>query len=86
MHLIDSINAKLSKAFPGSKVSISDNSPAHSNHFVASQASHVHIEIISEHFAGMSPLNRHKKIYEALKEEILLLHAISISALTPEEV
>ncbi len=85
--LLDSIQRKLEKAFPSSVVKVVDNSPSHASHMQNAPScgttTHVQIQVVSDAFAGVSILERHKKIYELLRDEILELHAITIDAKTP---
>ncbi|KAL0134881.1 hypothetical protein PUN28_001574 [Cardiocondyla obscurior] len=43
------------------------------------------ITIVSDLFQGKTILHRHRLVYGALEEELKKIHAISITALTPEE-
>ncbi|OQV21528.1 putative Protein BolA-like protein [Hypsibius exemplaris] len=48
--------------------------------------SHFKVIVVSEDFKGQTLLNRHKAVQETIKDEIAnLIHAISITAKTPEE-
>ncbi len=49
-------------------------------------ADHWQARIVSEGFAGVSPVMRHRMIYKALREEMQgPIHALALETLTPEE-
>ena len=48
--------------------------------------SHFNLEIVSEAFAGMALVKRHQLIYLVLGETMSKIHALQISAKSPEEV
>jgi BolA protein len=86
--LVDSIQSKLERAFPSSVINVVDNSPSHAGHMespkTGESTTHVQIQVISTDFIGVGILERHRRIYELLKSEILNLHAITIDAKTPK--
>ncbi|MGI9305848.1 MAG: BolA family protein [Gammaproteobacteria bacterium] len=47
---------------------------------------HFEALIVSESFAGLSPVRRHQKVYAALGDKMRAeIHALSMRALSPEE-
>jgi BolA protein len=82
MQLTQIVKEKLQKAFSPSLLLVTDNSPDHQAHLQTDGGvpTHIQIQIVSDQFANLSVLERHKKIYEILKSEILQLHAITIDA------
>ena len=48
--------------------------------------SSIQIRVVSEAFKGMLPLARHRAINDLLKEEIKLIHAVTIDAKTPSQI
>jgi BolA protein len=79
------LRAKLVARFAPVSLVIQDETHRHAGHAgAAGGQSHYRIRIVSEAFRGMSPIARHRLIYEAvddmLKGEI---HALAIEALTP---
>lgn len=49
-------------------------------------ASHFRLKVVSEQFEGLSRVQRHRLIYEALAEPIAeQIHALAIVAQTPHE-
>lgn len=67
---------------------IIDESAAHAGHAGAqSGGGHFRLIIVSEHFAGMNAVARHRAIYRQLGELMdQRIHALSINALAPSEV
>ncbi len=68
-------------------IELTDDSAKHSGHAGAAQGgSHFSLTIVSDRFAGLSTVQRHRKVYEALgflmKREV---HALAIRALAPDE-
>jgi BolA protein len=66
---------------------IIDESALHAGHSgAAGGGGHYRLTIVSDHFKGMNAVARHRAVYQALgdlmREQI---HALSISAFTPEE-
>ena len=68
------------------QLEVRDDSAAHAGHASAGGKGHFQVRIVSESFAGMTPLQRHRRIYSVLaplwEQE---LHALALEALTPEE-
>ena len=77
---------KLSSLEP-SEIAIEDESAMHAGHEGAkSGGGHYRLRVISEHFAGLAPLARHRLVYDALADMMQRdIHALSIQALTPDE-
>jgi BolA protein len=66
---------------------IVDDSAAHAGHAGArGGGGHFNVVIVSRAFAGKTPLQRHRLVYKALSDLMSKeIHALSIRALTPEE-
>lgn len=64
-----------------------DESHKHAGHEGARDGrGHFAVEIVSEAFAGLAPLARHRRVYAALGEMMQTdIHALSIRARTPAE-
>ncbi|HVK52312.1 MAG TPA: BolA family protein [Pseudoxanthomonas sp.] len=77
----------LEAAFAPSRLEVVDDSARHAGHAGARDGrGHFNVEIVSPAFAGLAPLARHRKVYAALGEMMTTdIHALSISARTPEE-
>ncbi|APR98276.1 BolA family protein [Wolbachia endosymbiont of Folsomia candida] len=88
MNIIKTIEEKIRGAIGVISINIIDESAKHADHYFASSStlpSHIKLILISDDFAGMSSLKRHKLIYELLKSEIKLIHAISLHLYTQNE-
>lgn len=77
----------LREALQPSQLQVQDESAAHAGHAgAASGKGHFKVRIVSECFAGMSALQRHRLVNQALAALWDSdLHAVSISALTSSE-
>lgn len=85
---IDMIREKLTATFSPTQLDIIDESHLHAGHPGArSGGGHFVATIVSSEFAGKNMLARHRMVYDALGEMMNTeIHALSIKALTPEEV
>ncbi len=72
----------LTAAFAPESLLVTDDSHRHVGHAGASDGrGHFTVEIVSDAFAGMAPLARHRAIYAALGEMMSTdIHALSIQA------
>ncbi|MCF8199075.1 MAG: BolA family transcriptional regulator [Sulfuritalea sp.] len=87
MSVIDTMRTSLAALEP-INIEIIDDSAKHAGHAGArSGGGHFRLSIVSPRFAGCRTMERHRLVYDALgplmKREI---HALSITAKTPEEV
>jgi BolA protein len=70
------------------RVEVLDESAQHAGHAGASPegGTHFYVEIVSPAFRGLSRLERHRAVYDALAGEMASgLHALRIKAVSPEE-
>jgi BolA protein len=70
------------------RVVVTDDSDKHAGHREArmSGGGHFRVMVVSEHFAGKSPVARHRLVYQALGEHMKgKIHALGLTALTPME-
>lgn len=69
------------------ELEVRDDSAAHAGHASAGGKGHFRLRIVSTSFAGLSPMQRHRRVYAVLaplwERE---LHALSMEALAPEDV
>jgi len=67
---------------------IIDESHLHAGHEGAKGgAGHFNVIIVAEAFAGKNPVQRHRLVYGAVQEMMPQeIHALSIKAMTPEEI
>jgi BolA protein len=82
---VDAIRAALERAFAPELLEIHDDSHRHAGHAGARDGrGHFSIEIVSSAFAGLSPVERHRAVYDALAELMRTdIHALSIKARSP---
>jgi BolA protein len=88
MRVADSLRTKLTEAFHPTALEIVDESHRHAGHAGAREGgeSHFRVAIVSEAFAGMSRIDRHRKVHEVLAAELAGgVHALAITARTPAE-
>ncbi|MFQ5513175.1 MAG: BolA family protein [Myxococcota bacterium] len=81
------IEAALRRVLEPEWLELEDESHRHRGHpGAAGGGSHFRLTLVSPSFAGRSRLDRHRMVYDALREELgAAIHAVSIRALTPEE-
>ena len=92
MPIADTIRDKLTKAFAPSHLVILDDSGKHAGHSGATRddgsrgETHFNIRIVSNQFAGLSRIDRQRRVYDVLSQELSgRVHALSLTALTPAE-
>ena len=78
--------ALLEAAFGPGSTTVFDDSHHHAGHASAGGAGHFRVRVVSETFAGLRTLARHRLVYTAsaalMPQDI---HALSITAVTPAE-
>ena len=86
MSTADLIHARLAVLEPES-VTLEDESAQHHGHAgAASGGGHFRLTLVSPKFRNLTTLARHRLVYEAMGELMQReIHALSITALTPEE-
>lgn len=86
MTTVDLIRERLAELAP-IQVEIIDDSALHAGHAGAREGGHYRLTIVSALFSGMPTATRHRRVYAALGELMRTrIHALSIRALTPDEV
>jgi BolA protein len=55
------------------------------NHSGDRENSHFKIIVVSDDFAGVSLINRHRQINELFREELTHIHALAMFTYTPDE-
>lgn len=75
------------QALAATTLNLEDESAQHAGHAgAASGGGHYRLTIVSARFAGLGPVARHRLIYETLGDLMQNgIHALAISAYTPEE-
>ena len=88
MSRIEQIRTALEAALSPSLLVVTDDSHKHAGHEGARDGrGHFHVQIVSEAFAGLSPLARHRAIYAALGQMTETdIHALSIQASAHETI
>ncbi len=84
-----SLRQKLNAAFTPEELLVEDESARHAGHSGAREGgeSHFRVRIVSAAFANMSRVERQRRVYAAVSEEIAGgLHALALTTLTPDEV
>ncbi len=85
------IREKLNKAFSPVQLLIENESHKHAHHAAMKGAAntgetHFKVSVVSASFAGQSRVQRHRMVNDVLAEELAgPVHALSVSARTPEE-
>ena len=81
------IRAALEQALQPTALEVVDESHKHAGHAGARDGrGHFAVSIVSEAFAGLAPLARHRRVYAALGTMMETdIHALSIQARTPAE-
>ncbi|HEY7991869.1 MAG TPA: BolA family protein [Stellaceae bacterium] len=89
MATIDRLRARLTERFAPVRLEIIDESARHAGHAGARPGGETHfrVTIVSAAFAGQNRVARQRAVYGVLAEELAhQVHALSLAALTPEEV
>jgi BolA family transcriptional regulator, general stress-responsive regulator len=92
MSVADAIRDKLTAAFTPSVLVVQDDSASHAGHSGATRddgsrgETHFMVRIVSEQFAGLSRVERQRRVYAVLSQEMSgAVHALSLTALSPAE-
>ncbi len=82
------LRQRLNQALCPSQLAIEDESHRHAGHAgAAGGGGHFAIKLVSDRFYGLPLLARHRLVYQAVDDLMKVhIHALSIQALTPEEV
>jgi BolA protein len=78
----------LNERFQPEALEVKDDSALHAGHAGAAPGGETHfsVRIVAEAFAGLSRVERHRKVNEALADELASgLHALAIVAKAPGE-
>ena len=81
------IETTLREQLAPERLEIVDDSSKHAGHAGArSGGGHFAVTIVSKRFEGLNAIQRHRLVYEALGDLMKTdIHALSVRALTPEE-
>lgn len=85
--LLTRVRMTLLKTLEPQTLEIRDESARHAGHSEAAGRRHLRVRVVSSRFSGLSRLQRHRLVYQALGAELAgELHALGIVAQTPDEV
>lgn len=80
------IEQKLRDVLDPVELDVIDQSAAHAGHAGASGGGHFRVLVVSDAFEGMTAVQRQRRIYEILAEEMKsAIHALSMSCLSRSE-
>jgi BolA family transcriptional regulator, general stress-responsive regulator len=89
MTMAEIMRQKLTASFAPDALDIQDESAHHAGHAGAQPGgeTHFNVRIVSKTFEGLSRVERQRRVYAALAEELKSrVHALSLTTLTPAEV
>ena len=88
--MAETIRQKLTAAFAPSELVVEDDSGKHAGHSGARPGGETHfsVRVASESFTGLGRVERQRRVYAALAEELKPngIHALALTTLTPAEV
>jgi BolA protein len=88
MTMADRIRAKLEAGLNPVRLAIFDDSHRHQGHGGARPGGETHfrVEVVAAAFTGLSRIERQRRIYALLAEELAgRVHALQLAALAPDE-
>ena len=88
MTVSDTIRRKLTEAFAPVELVVKDDSARHEGHAGARPGGETHfiVKIVSPAFAGLSRVERQRRVYAALADEMKTqIHALALTTLAPGE-
>ncbi len=89
MTMADTIRQKLEAAFAPAELVVTDDSDKHAGHSGARPGGETHfsVRLVSDSFEGQSRVERQRRVYAALAEELKpnRVHALALTTLTPAE-
>jgi BolA protein len=88
MTVAEQIRQKLTSSFDPRELVVRDESAKHHGHAGARPEGETHfdVRIVSASFDGLSRVERQRRVYAALAEELKSrVHALSLTTLTPAE-
>lgn len=89
MTMTDTIRTKLTAAFAPIALDVIDDSAAHEGHSGHSHGGETHfsVRIVAPAFSGVSRVERQRRIYAILAEELKTqIHALQLEAKAPGEI
>jgi BolA family transcriptional regulator, general stress-responsive regulator len=88
MDRVEKIRSRINEALTPIKLEIQDDSYQHAGHAgTVSGGGHFSVTIVSDKFVGKNMIERHRAVYLAVNDMMPAeIHALSIKALTPDEI
>ncbi|MEJ0044426.1 MAG: BolA family protein [Rhizomicrobium sp.] len=87
--MADTIRQKLQAAFAPTELVVEDDSAKHAGHSGARPGGETHysVRIVSQAFEALSRVERQRRVYAALAEELKpnKVHALALTTITPAE-
>lgn len=85
------MEATLSEAISPESIDIIDESHLHAGHGGAGKGGHFRMTVVAAAFGNLNRVARHRLVYQALQDGMdkggeSLIHALAITALTPDEI
>ncbi|HAN45420.1 MAG TPA: BolA family transcriptional regulator [Cyanobacteria bacterium UBA8156] len=82
----DQLAARLREHFDLVHLEVEDQSDRHRHHREGAGGGHYQAVLVTAAFAGKSPMERHRLVYQALAGEMgTTIHALSLTTLTPAQ-
>jgi BolA protein len=88
MGMTDTIRTKLTAAFAPDQLEVIDDSASHEGHLGHDHGGETHfvVKIVAAEFAGLSRVERQRRIYAVLSHELLTqVHALQLETKAPGE-
>ena len=88
MSVSEDIRQKLTAAFAPVELVVDDESAKHAGHAGAREGgeTHFHVRIVSDAFAGLNRIERQRRIYTVLADQLRdRVHALSLDVKAPGE-
>ena len=84
---LEELQSRLQQRFPEARLRVVDDSHLHAGHTgSAGGAGHFTVEIVSDVFAGLARVARHRLVYDAVADWMPhRIHALVVKATTPAE-
>lgn len=85
---LDELRARLAARLPRAQsIEIVDDSALHAGHAgAAGGAGHYRVRIVSDEFAGLARIARHRLVYDSVSDWMPhRVHALAVTAVTPAE-
>lgn len=80
------VHQRLIETLAPLELQVNDDSAAHAGHAGAREGSHLSVRIVSDRFAGLTRLARHRLVYDSLSTLMPQgIHALVIDARAPGE-